>query len=164
MKKILQLKSIKISALFFIVLLISNKSYSHCEIPCGIYADNERFLEMFEHVKTIKKSTNKIIELSNNKKINYHDIVRWTTNKEEHATKIQNIVSQYFLTQRIKPINKDSSEEYKKQYKMNLSLLHLILTNAMKTKQNLAISEIENLNKSILNFKLYYSTNSDHKH
>ena len=42
-----------------------------------------------------------IEEISSSSKPNYNQLVRWVVNKEEHAKKMQEIVSQYFLHQRI---------------------------------------------------------------
>jgi nickel superoxide dismutase len=38
--------------------------------------------------------------------------VRWVTTKETHAQEIQDIVSAYFLTQRIKPAEGDMEADY----------------------------------------------------
>jgi nickel superoxide dismutase len=45
---------------------------------------------------------NQIIALNNETPINYNQLVRWIMNKETHADEIQRIVTQYFMTQRIK--------------------------------------------------------------
>jgi len=39
-----------------------------------------------------------IIKLSNEETINYNQIVRWVNNKEDHANKLQDIVSQHFCS------------------------------------------------------------------
>ena len=75
---------------------------AHCEIPCGIYGDDIRLSLLQEHITTIEKSMREIAELSKAKKPNHNQLVRWITNKEAHAVKFQEIVSQYFLHQRIK--------------------------------------------------------------
>ena len=74
---------------------------SHCEIPCGIYNDEARFTLLAEHITTIEKSMTQISTLSSDAEKNYNQIVRWINNKEEHSSKIVDIVTQYFLTQRI---------------------------------------------------------------
>ncbi len=74
----------------------------HCQVPCGIYGDSIRIELIYEHIETIDKSMRMIDEISNQEKPNYNQLVRWVVNKEEHAEKIQEIVSQYFLNQRIK--------------------------------------------------------------
>ena len=92
------------------LFFISNAG-AHCEIPCGIYDDQLRAKLIAEHATTIEKSMKQIIELSKAKPLNYNQLIRWVSNKEAHATKIQNIISQYFLTQRIKPDQKKYAEK-----------------------------------------------------
>jgi aconitase A len=80
-----------------------------------------------------------------------NQVTRWVLNKEQHAQEIQDIVSKYFLTQRIKL--KDDSKESKDLYHAQLSALHNILIDAMKCKQtidsNMTTSLLENLNKFV---------------
>ena len=77
--------------------------FGHCEIPCGIYDDEMRIKMMAEHITTLEKSMKEIMALSKAPAINYNQIVRWVMNKETHATEFQGIVTQYFMTQRIRP-------------------------------------------------------------
>ena len=87
----------------------------HCEIPCGIYTDSLRIALIYEHIETIEKSMVLINKLSNQEKPDYNQLVRWVTNKEEHAKKIQEIVSQYFLHQRVKIKSPNDPAAYKKR-------------------------------------------------
>ena len=115
---------------------ISNVS-AHCEIPCGIYDDQLRTQLIAEHATTIEKSMKQIMELGKANPVNYNQLVRWVSNKEDHATEIQQIVSQYFMTQRIKPDAKKYSEK--------LTLLHKMLIHAMKCKQTTDLAHIATL-------------------
>ena len=75
-------------------------------------------------------------------------------NKENHAKKIQDIVSQYFLHQRIKLTNADS-DNYD-QYITNLTLLHQLLVYSMKAKQSTDLDVIDKLNETISSFEESY--------
>jgi nickel superoxide dismutase len=157
MKKIKQL--VLISLLTIITLSISNKTYAHCEIPCGIYEDTLRIELIKEHIVTIEKSMKMIVKLSKEESPDYNQIVRWVNNKEAHANKLQEIVSQYFLHQRIKPTCKENKELYDKYIKQ-LSLLHELLVYSMKAKQTTDFMYIEKLNTTVNTFeKIYF-----HKH
>ena len=157
MKKIKQV--LLIGFLSIISLSISNKSYAHCEIPCGIYEDTLRLELIKEHIVTIEKSMKMITELSGEETPNYNQIVRWVNNKEEHVNKLQEIVTQYFLNQRIKPVNSEDTEHYKKYIKQ-LTLLHNLLVISMKTKQTTDLAYINKLNYTINLFEESYF----HKH
>lgn len=156
------MKALKISsALLFVLTLIGmnyQESYAHCEIPCGIYADSVRITMIKEHITTIEKSMNQIEEISQEEDPNYNQLVRWVVNKEEHAKKIQDIVSQYFLHQRIKIVEESQTEAYEK-YQKHLALLHKMLVYAMKCKQTTDLTFIKNLRTTVADFeKAYFHT------
>lgn len=134
----------------------------HCEIPCGIYEDSVRIQIIYEHITTMEKSMKKIEELSQDTNPNYNQLIRWVNNKEEHASKIQEIVSQYFLHQRIKPIDPNKPEAYMKYIKQ-LELLHQLLVYSMKAKQTTDQQYIDKLRASLSNFEHSYFEH-DHNH
>ena len=136
-----------------LVLLTGARLMAHCQIPCGIYDDELRAKLIAEHITTIEKSMNQIVELGKQSPVNYNQLVRWINNKEEHATEIQTIVSEYFLTQRIKPEDKD--------YEKRLKVLHTMLVSAMKCKQTTDLANVEALRTQLKEFSdLYF----DHTH
>jgi len=133
---------------FAVAVLSFGNVLAHCEIPCGIYDDEMRVDMIAEHATTIEKAMNEITDLSGKTPVNYNQIVRWVTNKEQHATEVQQIVSQYFLTQRIKP---DAD-----QYGKKLEVLHQILIAAMKCKQTTDLSNVETLRSLLKQFEVLY--------
>jgi nickel superoxide dismutase len=147
--------------LFMIMLGSSIKTYAHCEIPCGIYADSVRVVLLTEHIATIEKSMKKINELSSAEKVDYNQLVRWITNKEDHAKKIQEIATQYFMFQRVK-VSDDS--ELQKKNAMLLTVLHEICVYAMKSKQTTDLKYIEKLNNSVHYFSHLYFGEKEHHH
>ncbi|MFA9391367.1 MAG: superoxide dismutase [Ni] [Prolixibacteraceae bacterium] len=150
----------KISVILILVaLLFSNKSYSHCEIPCGIYGDSLRIAMIAEDITTIEKSMNEIVALSQDKSVNYNQLVRWVNNKEEHANKIQAIVSDYFLHQRVKIQDPSNGEAYAK-YIQQLTLLHKLAVYAMKAKQTTDLENVKLLRQTLDEFDHLYF----HKH
>lgn len=127
----------------------------HCEVPCGIYADQHRFEEMLEDTATIAKAIGQINELAgkgDGQSVN--QTVRWVTTKESHATNTQHIVSQYFLTQRIKAD--------KPRYAEQLAAAHGVLVAAMKTKQGTKPESATALKAAILKLHKAY-TGKEHK-
>jgi len=107
---------------------------AHCEIPCGIYDDELRITLLKEHIATIEKSMDQISALSVEAEKNYNQLVRWISNKEDHAGKFMEIVTQYFMTQRIKPADPADTSGYR-VYQDQLGLLHQMLVSAMNCKQ-----------------------------
>jgi len=148
----------KITALvLFLTMLILLKPvvFSHCEVPCGIYNDQMRFTMIEEHIATIEKAINQITALSKESPQNMNQIVRWVMNKEKHAEEIQHIISQYFMTQRLKLVDK-SDAEASKTLMAKLAMCHEILVYTMKTKQSTDLDNIAKLKAAVQNFKASY--------
>ncbi len=126
----------------------------HCQVPCGIYADQMRFEQMLEDTATIAKAIASINELAagmadappNGKAIN--QVTRWVSTKENHATHTQQVIADYFLAQRIKA---DS-----KEYVGQLATSHRVIVAAMKCKQDSDPATAEALKKAILDLYRAY--------
>jgi len=133
---------------FMAIMIIPVSSWSHCEIPCGIYDDSTRYVLLMEDITTIEKSMNSINDLSQGEDIDYNQLVRWIDNKEAHANKFMDIVTQYFLNQRVKPIGADEGEAYDRYVKM-LTQFHQMLVFAMKCKQTTDLENVTELRKLV---------------
>ena len=131
------------------------KIFSHCQIPCGIYDDEMRFTALAEHMTTIEKSMKQIAELSEDGAHNANQIVRWVNNKEKHADELSDIVTYYFMAQRVKPADKDDAQAFK-DYTKKLVLLHHMLVSSMKAKQTTDLSHVENLRTALADFRVAY--------
>jgi len=127
---------------------------AHCEIPCGIYGDEVRFYILEEHITTMEKSMTMIAELSREADTNYNQLVRWIDNKETHAGYFQEIISQYFMTQRIKPL--EPEDERYQDYLEKITLLHRLLIGAMKAKQSTDVEVTKELSSLLRRFRKAY--------
>lgn len=136
---------------------------SHCEIPCGIYNDKARIVLIQEHITTVEKSMKQITALSEESPVNYNQLIRWVTNKEEHCSKIQHIVTQYFMTQRVKPAPTGDAATQRK-YLKQLTTLHAMLLSAMKSKQTTDTTHTDNLRKQVMEFAEAYFSPEDLEH
>lgn len=160
--KTMQLKiGAGIILLFMFLVGTSNKTYAHCEIPCGIYADSLRIIMLSEDIETIEKSMKKITELSSAEKVDYNQLVRWVTNKEDHAKKIQEIATQYFMFQRVKV--SDDPKIKDKNAKL-LAVLHEICVYAMKSKQTTDLTYVEKLKDAVHELSHLYFEEEEHHH
>ena len=130
---------------------------AHCQVPCGIYDDAVRIIQIREHVTTIEKAMNKIEQLTSDETSaqNLNQLVRWINTKEEHATFIQSIIADYFLAQRIK--HKKNNEPGRQQYVDQTLLLQQIIVAAMKSKQSIDKSGPESVSILLNQFvELYF--------
>ncbi|MBU1053522.1 MAG: superoxide dismutase, Ni [Proteobacteria bacterium] len=130
-------------------MIVPQTGYAHCQIPCGIYNDYARVQSMLEDTDTIEKSAKLIAELAGKPDAqSQNQLVRWVMNKEKHAQNIISTISDYFLTQRIKPDQKDYSERLIKH--------HTVIIAAMKAKQNADVKYAKALRESIQALLSYY--------
>jgi len=97
----------------------------------------------------------KIDELSTAGKPNNNQIVRWVNNKEHHADEIIEIVTQYFMAQRIKPADVKDAQAHG-QYVKKLTLLHRMMIAAMKAKQTTDLAYTKQLAKLLGEFAKAY--------
>jgi nickel superoxide dismutase len=126
--------------------------HAHCQVPCGIFDDLMRIHMMEEHVVTIEKAMKQISADENR-----HQTVRWIMNKEKHAEELTDIVTYYFMAQRIKPDTE--------QYAEKLQTLHQIMIHAMKAKQSTDLAHVKKLNELIHAFEhLHLGEHEGHKH
>jgi nickel superoxide dismutase len=147
------IKRIIVSLLGF--ALMSQFLFSHCQVPCGIYDDQMRIKMIAEHITTMEKAMNQVITLSKESKPNYNQVVRWVVNKEKHAEELGNIVTYYFMTQRLKPVLKTDAKHYA-NYREKLELLHHLLFYTMKAKQSTDLKTIEKLRILLKKFEEAY--------
>jgi nickel superoxide dismutase len=143
--------SIMIHRLAYLTLFLSflNISFGHCQVPCGVYGDTARFTQMLEDQTTIAKAIAQINDLADKKDAqSANQLSRWVTTKEDHAAKIQKIIAEYFLTQRIK----SSSDKYDALLKS----AHAVMVAAMKCKQGVDAKNADSLKSAIESFQSVY--------
>ena len=135
--------------LFLVTILYHIYLFAHCQIPCGIYSDAMQVIQIKEDLETIEKSITMIKKLSGKyDPQSFNQLNRWISAKEEHAQNIQNIISQYFLTQRIKQSSKN--------YENELITLHQLLISVMKCKQSVDKINVLKSSELLDNFSEYY--------
>jgi len=159
-------KKIILGVVLLSVIVFGSLAYSHCQIPCGIYDDEARFNMIAEHITTIEKSMKLIETLSAEEKPNMNQIVRWVNNKEVHADEMSNIITYYFMAQRIKLPAEGDVKEYN-TYVKKLTLLHEMLVYTMRTRQTTDIENVEKLRSLLGRFREAYSgtvAQAEHKH
>ena len=155
----------KISLLFVslsLMLFVTGPASAHCQIPCGIYDDELRVNLLEEHITTIEKSMKVINESmeqfadhESDAGTHVNQIVRWVANKEEHADAFSEIVVEYFLTQRLKPVDGDDAKA-QAAYVEKLTLLHHMKFYAMKAKQTTDLAHVEKLKSLVAQFRKAY--------
>ena len=155
MKKKIQ-KKLALGIVVLFAVVFGSLAYSHCQVPCGIYGDDARFVTIAEHITTIEKSMKQIEELTAQEPVNANQIVRWVNNKEKHADEISEIVTYYFMAQRVKLPPAGDKKAYN-DYVKKLTLLHELLVYSMKAKQTTDLGNVEKLKVTLDKFHHAYA-------
>jgi nickel superoxide dismutase len=122
-----------------------------------------RVVLLKEHITTIEKSMNQINELSADPGANINQLVRWVNNKDTHADEFNNIVTYYFLTQRIKIKESGDGSEFE-LYQDQTTTLHQMMVFAMKCKQTTDLKNVEKLRTLLDQFVQLYFSEEDQQH
>jgi hypothetical protein len=126
----------------------AGSAFAHCQVPCGIYDDPARIAAMREDAQTIAKAIAQINEMSaKHDALAINQAVRWIDTKEQHASNIITTVSEYFLTQKLKPVA--PGEEGHDEYLAKLAAHHAVLRAAMTAKQTVDPASAEALSAAI---------------
>ncbi len=157
---------IKLTILFtavaaFAVALNAPVAHAHCQVPCGIYGDQARFVMLDEHITTIEKAMNSINELSKDPNANMNQLVRWVNTKDEHADDMAELITKYFLQQRIKPGDAETDHA---GWMAKVTACHNILVSSMKAKQTTDLQHVEDLKKHVKAFAEAYLSKEDLDH
>ena len=145
---------LRAAAVLFFGALLPTTAQAHCQVPCGIYDDHARVKSMLEDSATTRKAIFELEQLVAKKDVqSMNQLVRWVMTKEQHAERIIDTISDYFLTQRVKPGQKDYAER--------LARHHGVMIAAMKVKQNADQAHVDALETRIQALLGYYP---EHKH
>ena len=128
---------------------------AHCEVPCGIYADQMRFEMMLEDHATIAKAMAQINGLAaktDGQSVNQR--TRWVMTKEDHAKKTMGVIAQYFMAQRLKPGKDDATNAV---YVDQLTKAHAVMRAAMKCKQSVNTKDADAFKAAIMAFHQAYT-------
>ena len=139
---------------FMSTALVSD-AFAHCQVPCGIYDDDARFVLMSEHISTVHKAMDQIMALSADPAANMNQVSRWVANKDHHADELSEIATYYFLAQRVKPVDGSDTDAYA-AYQEKLMLLHGIVVYAMKAKQTTDVAHCDKLTSLVADFQTAY--------
>ena len=136
-------------------LILSGGLYGHCQVPCGIYDDAVRIVQIEEDIATIRKAMSMIKGLTGRSDAqSINQLIRWVNTKESHAGKIQETVSSYFLAQRIKPKKKGAAG--RQNYVNQTLLLQQLIVAAMKCKQNVDQGKCDVASDLVIEFSVSY--------
>merc|ERR1719382_353937 len=95
--------------------------------------------------------------------LNINQMTRWVNNKEIHAGKIVELMSEYCLCQRVKPVGDPKSPfKTEEEYIAALQAHHKVMLCAVKCKQTVDVANADALEAAASEMaKMYLPTTSD---
>jgi nickel superoxide dismutase len=107
--------------------------HSHCQMPCGIYHDDMVFDQIDQYVETMFKA---------------NTFIRWVVKKEDASNEMADLITTYFLQQKIKPDEPDTPKR--------LAAAHKMLNLLMTIKQTAEVKYVKAFEEEWEKFKLFF--------
>lgn len=134
----------------------NSSAHAHCQVPCGIYRDHARVLQMEEDLTTISKAVDQITLLAAKQDAqSRNQLVRWINTKEHHAEQLMRTIADYFMAQKIIPVAKEPKLQ-RNAYLEQLMLHHEVMVAAMKCKQTSDVQAVKGLERALAAIKKYW--------
>lgn len=131
----------------YLSLLQANLS-AHCQMPCGIYHDNMVYDQIDQYVETMFKAMTELATIKFQTPQERNAFVRWVSTKDESSDQIAEIITYYFLQQKIKPGEEDTPKR--------LASAHRLLFLMVQMKQNVDRKIVDEFADEWEKFKLMF--------
>ncbi len=121
---------------------------AHCQMPCGIYHDDMVYDQLDQFVETVYKGISVMNESHFTTPKERNEFCRWVTEKENSCNEAANLITVYFLQQKIKPDEEDTVKRLKSAHKLLFLLVGI--------KQNSDLDFVKQFNEEWEKFKLMF--------
>lgn len=129
-------------------LLAFNNLGAHCQMPCGVYHDEMVFDQIDQYVETMYKG----MSILNSSKFHgvhdWNEVIRWVILKEKESDATANLLTTYFLQQKIKPGEADTCKR--------LTSCHKLLFLLVAIKQNTDVKFVKDFLEEWEDFKAMF--------
>lgn len=129
-------------------LCLSTNLFAHCQMPCGIYHDDMVYDQIDQYVETMYKGDSVLIDNKFDTLQSKNEFVRWVLTKENSSNEIAQLITTYFLQQKIKP---DENETAKM-----LASAHKLLFLLVQIKQTADLKKVDAFAEEWEKFKLMF--------
>jgi nickel superoxide dismutase len=121
---------------------------AHCQMPCGIYHDAMVYDQIDQVVETVYKGITVLNESKFSTVKERNEFVRWVGEKEKCCSDAADLITVYFLQQKIKPGEDDTVKR--------LVSAHKLLFLLVAIKQNVDLQYVKEFNEEWEKFKLMF--------
>lgn len=141
--------------LLYSLFFITSPLIAHCQLPCGIYHDDLRFAQLEENIQTLNRAIKGILDSGAHTPLAENQRVRWIILKEENADQFVQVLTTYFLQQRLKPDQEG--------FDQMLFLVYQMMQTSMLIKQQVNGDLVDRLQSLLSTFRQTYSSNESAK-
>lgn len=98
---------------------------AHCQMPCGIYHDDMVFDQIDQYVETLVKGITVLDGNKFNSLQERNEGVRWIMQKEKSSDAVAELITCFFLQQKIKPGESDTVKRLVSAHKLLFLLVQI---------------------------------------
>lgn len=120
-----------VSFLTVFTLLSQGMLQAHCQMPCGIYHDDMVYDQIDQYAETMYKAMSEINSSKFQDPKERNQFVRWVLQKDIQSDEAAQLITVYFLQQKIKPGEEDTVKK--------ITLAHKLLFLIVQIKQNVDV-------------------------
>jgi nickel superoxide dismutase len=121
---------------------------AHCQMPCGIYHDEMVFDQIDQFIETTVKAISVMEDNPFSTVQDRNAFVRWVTQKDKGADEIALLITTYFLQQKIKPGEEDTTKR--------VLSAHQLLFYLVQIKQTVDLKVLNDFYQEWERFKLMF--------
>ena len=125
---------------------------AHCQLPCGLYNDDIQFAKISQDAETISRACVLILQTQTDPN-SLNQAIRAINTKDAVADDLIDVVANYFLAQRIVPVEPDGDNQAYERYVRQLVLTNKIIRAAALCKQSSEPEKAEELKQLIQQFQ-----------
>lgn len=117
-------------------------------MPCGIYRDDMVFDMIDQYVETMHKAMHELDHINTKTVEGKNQFIRWILTKEKESDSAANLITTYFLQQKISPAGIDTERQ--------VLAAHKLLFQLVAIKQSTKIDIVDEFSKQWEAFKLMF--------
>ncbi len=141
-----------IAALALSSLFCGNILSAHCQMPCGIYHDDMVFDQIDQYIETMVKGISVMKDSKFETLRERNEFIRWVMTKDRLSDETAELITTYFLQQKIKPGEEDTPKR--------LEAAHRMLFLIVQIKQTPDIAIVKSFFEEWEKFKLMFHIES----
>lgn len=130
----------KKNALNFLLssLFLMGSLMAHCQMPCGIYHDDMVYDQIDQYVETMVKAVAKIKDSKSTTPESRNEYVRWIMTKDRLSDDAAQLITTYFLMQKIKPNEEETAKKVLSAHKLLFQIVCIKQTVDFKSVSDFA--------------------------